>query len=274
MTLAGYAERAFDFEGMEARYIEAGRGGYPLLLLHGSGPGASTIGNWSRILGPLAERFHVFAMDLIGFGASAQRPVPPFFDLEMWDRQCRALIAKMPGDRIGIIAHSLSAVLALKLAGGNPGIGQLLTTGAMGAKFTVNASTIRCWTFPETRDELREVAECLIYDTAIIDDAYLDARVRILHGDPSYGPYFKSMFAGDRQSFADRAVLDNALLDTIRCPVTMLHGRDDVAFPAEVTLALAKRLPQADVCLLARCSHSVAMEHPDVVLATARRLFH
>ena len=54
----------------------------------------------------------------------------------------------------------------------------------------------------------------------------------------------------------------------------MLHGRDDVAFPPEVTLKLAAKLPQADVCLLARCSHSVAMEHPDVVLTTAQRLFH
>ena len=271
---AGYAEHSFDFEGMEARYIEAGQGGYPLLLLHGSGPGASTIGNWRKILGPLADRYHVFAMDLIGFGASAQRPAPPFFDLGMWDRQCRALISRMPSETIGIVAHSLSAALALKIASGNPGIGQVLTTGAMGAKFAVNAATIRCWTFPETRQELHEVAECLIYDTSIIDDDYLDARVRVLHDDPAYGPYFKAMFAGDRQAFADAAVLDDAVLETIRCPIAMIHGRDDVAFPSEVSLALAAKLPRADVYLLARCSHSVAMEHPDVVLATAHRLFH
>ena len=274
MSCVGYVERSFDFEGMEARYIEGGEGGYPLLLIHGSGPGASTIGNWRKILGPLAERFHVFAMDLIGFGTSGQKTVPPYFDLEMWDRQCRTLIAKMPGDRIGVVAHSLSAVLAFKLASGNPAIGQLLTTGAMGAPFVVNEATVRCWSFPESRDELRRVAECLIYDRSIIDDAYLDARVKILHDDPSYGPYFKSMFDGDRQAFADRAVLSDGLLSHITCPIVMLHGRDDIAFPPEVTLALAAKLPQADVCLLARCSHSVAMERPDVVLATAQRLFH
>ncbi len=274
MTIEGFAERAFDFEGLNARYIEAGKGGYPLLLIHGSGPGASTVGNWRKILRPLAEKYHVFAMDLIGFGASAQKPVPPFFDLDMWDRQCRALIERMPGQAVGIVAHSLSAMLALKLASGNPSVGQVLTTGAMGAPFVVNEATIRCWSFPENRDELRKVAECLIYDKSIIDDAYLDARVKILHEDPAYGPYFKSMFDGDRQAFADRSVLNDALLAEVTCPIAMLHGRNDLAFPPEVTLSLAAKLPQADVSLLARCSHSVAMEHPDVVLATARRLFH
>ena len=273
MTVAGYTQKAFDFEGLDARYIEGGEGGFPLLLIHGSGPGASTFGNWRKILEPLAEKFHVFAMDLVGFGASARKTAPPYFDLDMWDRQCRALIARMPGEKIGIAGHSLSAMLALRLASGNPRIGQVLTTGAMGAPFKVNEGTIRCWSFPETRDDLRKVAECLVYDKSIIDDSYLDARVRILHDDATYGPYFKSMFEGDRQAFADRSVLPDALLAGVTCPIAMLHGRDDVAFPPEVTLALATKIPQADVCLLARCSHSVAMEHPDVVLATAQRLF-
>lgn len=34
---------AFDFEGMQAGYYYAGRG-KPLLLIHGSGPGASSLG--------------------------------------------------------------------------------------------------------------------------------------------------------------------------------------------------------------------------------------
>ncbi len=55
--------------------------------------------------------------------------------------------------------------------------------------------------------------------------------------------------------------------------MTMLHGRNDVAFPAAISLALAEQLPQADVMLIARCSHSVAMEHPDKLLSAALALF-
>lgn len=269
-----FLEHSLDVDGLAARLIEGGSlGSYPLLLIHGSGPGASTIGNWRRVLDPLAERFHVFAMDLFGFGGSARKPAPPYFDLDLWQRQCEALIALMPGQHIGIVAHSISAVLGLRLAAANPRVGQLLTTGAMGAPFTVNQATIRCWTFPETREALRETAEHLVYDKSVIDDVYLDARVKILHDDPGYGPYFSAMFAGDRQAFADRAVLPDDLLARVTCPVTMLHGRNDEAFPASITLALAEKLPQATVGLLSHCSHSVAMEHPEALLAAAQLLF-
>jgi len=267
-----YIDHRLTVDGIRAHYIEGGRG-YPLLLIHGSGPGASTVGNWRRILDPLAEHFHVHAMDLIGFGRSERKPHPPHFDLDLWLRQCRALIAQMPGPRIGVIGHSLSACLALKVAASESRVAHLLTTAAMGAPFAVNEATVRVWTFPATRDELRRTAQDLIYDKSLIDDAYLDARVDILHKDPSYGPYFTSMFAGDRQSFADQAVLGAADLARISCKVAMLHGRDDLAFPPSITLDIARHLPQADVTLIGRCSHSIAMEHPEKLLSAARLLF-
>ncbi|HUD24794.1 MAG TPA: alpha/beta hydrolase [Burkholderiaceae bacterium] len=267
-----YSDHHLTVDGIRAHYIQGGRG-HPLLLIHGSGPGASTVGNWRRVLDPLAEHFHVYAMDLIGFGSSGRKPQPPYFDLELWLRQCRALIAQMPGPQIGVVGHSLSASLALKLAATEPRIAQVLTTGAMGAQFDVNDSTVRVWTFPATRDELRRTAEVLLYDKSLIDDAYLDARVAILYKDPGYGPYFASMFSGDRQAFADQAVLYAGDLTRISCKVAMLHGRDDVAFPPAITLDIARYLPQADVTLIGRCSHSIAMEYPEKLLSAARSLF-
>lgn len=267
-----YKERHLTVDGLNAYFVEGGSG-YPLLLIHGSGPGASTIGNWRRILDPLAERFHVHAMDLFGFGRSARKTEPPFFDPELWIRQCQALIARMPGSRIGVLAHSLSAVLAFKLAASEPRVANVLTTAAMGAPFTVNEATVRVWTFPATRDELRRTAELLVHDKSIIDDVYLDARVEVLHKDESYGRYFTSMFAGDRQAFADAAVLSADELARVTCPVTMLHGRNDVAFPPAISLALAEQIPQSDLMLIGQCSHSVAMEHPQKLLSAASDLF-
>jgi 2-hydroxymuconate-semialdehyde hydrolase len=267
-----YQDRNFRHAGIDVHYVEGGEA-FPLLLIHGSGPGASTIGNWRLILEPLAAKYHVFAMDLIGFGRSGRKPEPPFFDVDLWLAQCRALIQRMPGERIGVLGHSLSAALALKLAAAEPRIAKVLTTGAMGAPFAVNEETIRCWTFPETREALHRAAAGLIFNTALIDDAYIAARESVLYADPGYGAYFSMMFAGDRQAYADAAVLTPEELDRIRCDVTMLHGRNDVAFPPEVTLALAARLPQADVQMIARCSHSIAMEHPAKLLAAADLLF-
>jgi 2-hydroxymuconate-semialdehyde hydrolase len=267
-----FTERNLTVDGYRVHYLEGGSG-YPLLLIHGSGPGASTIGNWRRVLDPLARHFHVHAMDLIGFGQSDRKRVEPYFDLSLWLKQCRAVIDVMPGSRIGIVGHSLSGALALKLATLEPRIAEVLTTASMGAAFKMNPAVEKIWTFPANRDELRQTAEVLIHDKSLIDDAYLDARMNILHKDTTYGPYFSAMFGGNRQSYVDQTVLTPAESAAVRCKVSMLHGRDDVGFPPSITLDIAERLPQADVTLLARCSHSIAMEQTDKFLAAAHSLF-
>ena len=93
----------------------------------------------------------------------------------------------------------------------------------------------------------------------------------LFQGD--YETYFSSMFGGDKQRFIEAAVLSPDELSRIKCPVTMLHGRDDKGFPPEVTLKVAQSLPQADVTLIGRCSHSIAMEHPQKLIAAANLLF-
>ncbi len=266
------AERNVHIDGYRAHYIEAGTG-YPLMLIHGSGPGASTVGNWSRVLNPLAERFHVYAMDLIGFGKSDRKREKPYFDMALWLRQCQALIELMPGPRIGVIGHSLSGALAFKLAARESRIAEIMTTASMGAAFPINAAVERVWSFPESRGELRRTAELLIHDKSLIGEDYLDARMSILHADPSYASYFSEMFSGARQAYVDQTVLSDAELSNIRGKVSMLHGREDIGFPPSISLAIAERIPQADLLLLAQCSHSIAMEQTGKFLSAAYSLF-
>jgi 2-hydroxymuconate-semialdehyde hydrolase len=132
----------------------------------------------------------------------------------------------------------------------------------MGAPFEPYEATVRCWTCPRSPDELRRTAESLIYDHSVIDAAYLGAREKILFA-PGYAEYFDTMFGGDKRRFVEATLLAPGELEAIGQEVLMIHGRDDVAFPAApLTLSLAPRIRRADVMLLAQCSHSVAFEHP------------
>ncbi len=266
-------QRQTSFEGIPVAYLHGGRG-LPVLMIHGSGPGASTAGNWMKVLEPLSEFLEIYAMDLIGFGRSGRKPQPPYFDFDLWLRQCRAMLGQMPGEEVGVIGHSISGALALKLAASEPRVASVLTTGCMGAPFTINEDTVRTWTFPEDDEALLRTARGLIHDHRLIDEAYLQARRRVLFDDAGYAAYFGAMFGGDKQDFVRSTLLTPEELAAVHCGVLMMHGREDRAFPAEpLTLTIAKSIPQADVVLLGRCSHSIAFEYPGKLVEGARKFF-
>ena len=101
----------------------------------------------------------------------------------------------------------------------------------------------------------------------------LDARMKILH-DGIYGPYFQSMFQGDKQRYIDTAVLSEESLKKLSCDVVLMHGRNDLPFPyRENSLALSRSIPHADINLVGNCGHSPALEHPNKFLNAAKMLF-
>jgi 2-hydroxymuconate-semialdehyde hydrolase len=267
------SEADVELDGIRVHLWEGGQG-FPLLLLHGSGPGAGTIGNWRLILEPLAARYSVLACDLIGFGQSGRKPAEPYFDPALWLRQAEAMLSRLPKGPVGIIGHSLSGALALRLAARHQGrVTKVLTTGSMGMRFRANRYTEECWSFPETRDALKRAVGSLVYDQSVITEGFLDNRMKILH-EGDYAAYFRAMFAGDKQRFIDQAALTPAELAKIDGDVLMLHGRDDLPFPAlDNSIALARQLPRADLMVIARCGHSPALEHPTKLISAAIGLF-
>lgn len=274
MSEADFIERSATFEGVPIKYWETRRTGNhpPLLMLHGSGPGAATHGNWRLVLGPLSECFHVIAGDLIGFGLSGRKRTEPFFDFAQWQRQSNFLLDCFHIDSINVLAHSLSGALALKLAASNSKVRRVLTTGTLGAPFQANPDLDLTWTFPETEADLIRAGRMLVYNPSLIDDAYLEGRKKILY-DGEYKKYFQCMFAGSKQPFIDAAVLTMREMQSIKCPVLLVHGRDDRPTPHGVSQALAKGIAQADYVQLAQCGHSVALEHPHKLVDLAKSFF-
>jgi len=264
--------RTLHFEDMDVNAWEGGEGP-ALLMLHGSGPGASSVGNWRPVLDRLAAHFHVLAIDLIGFGESARRPAPPLFDTDLWLRQAQWALALLSGETVGVIGHSLSGALALRLAAREGRVAGVVATGTMGGDMPVNPHLDHVWRCPRSRDAMREAGRTLIADDRLITDAYLDQRMAVI-GAPGYADYFDAMFAGPFDRFIAAARVSDADLARVTVPVMMLHGRQDRAFPAEPnTLALLPRLVRGDALLLSNCSHSVAMERPDALIAAAIGLF-
>jgi 2-hydroxymuconate-semialdehyde hydrolase len=264
------AEFDLPFEDTTVHCWEGGSG-FPVLMLHGSGAGASTPGNYRRVLEPLAKKYHILAADLVGFGLSGPKSAPPYFDIDMWLRQGLLLLERLHGPSVGIVGHSLSGALAFKLAAREPRVTRVMTTGTMGTSFPCRPGT-RLWRYPEGREALRLAVETTVWNKQLIDDAEIDYRTRILTA-PGYREYYESMFSGDKQHYIDLSAVTADELARVRAKVLMMHGRQDVSFPPEHTcLMLGQSLP-ADIWLIDQCAHSVALEYPEKFLAGAALLF-
>ena len=252
----------------------SGGKGYPILMIHGSGAGASSFGNWHAVMNPLSRRYKILAGDLIGFGKSDQKSREPYFDLNLWMKEAQFLLDKLSKRvPVGVIGHSLSGFLALKLASRNKQIDKVLVTGSLGAKYKLPAALRAGWTFPKTEDDFRNVYSQMVADTSLMTDEFVADRMRVLHSG-NYGEYFTKMFKGNKQAILNSCVLTPGEIKRIKCDVIMLHGAQDAAVPFdEAAVPLAELIPQADLVRLANCGHGPAMDQPAKFMDLARNFF-
>jgi 2-hydroxymuconate-semialdehyde hydrolase len=271
--------RFTDIEGHRVHYLEGGTG-FPVLMLHGVGPGTSIIGNFGPVLEPLAERFHIIAADLIGFGDSERKKTEPSFDVELWVRQGLALLDLLPdilpGGPCGIAGHSLGGALALKIAARTERVTRVLASSAIGTQYKINDALDGFWSPPADRGGLRAAMARMAFDPSAITDEMIEQRWTLLQGD-GYGEYFASMFAPPRQQYIDAAVLSDEEIATVSAggaKITLIHGRDDQPCPTEETaMTLARDFPTADLHLLANCGHNLPRERSADYISAATRLF-
>ncbi|MDB6086504.1 MAG: hydrolase [Gammaproteobacteria bacterium] len=262
-----------DFEGMAVHCYEGGAG-FPILLLHGSGAGTSSISNWALVLDDLARHYHVLAADLIGFGLSARKTEPPYFDLAMWVRQAQFLFDRVAkGGAAGIVGHSISGFLALRLAASNDNLVKLAVTGCPGAPLKLSRELDAAWSFPESPQKLREMYACVVADPSNLTDDFYASRLQVLNAG-GYPKYFSEMFGGDKQAYLAQLVLTPAELTGIRSQVVFIHGVEDRVVPfAEGTLPLLRSIEAADAVLLGNCGHGPALEQPRKFLNAIHGLF-
>jgi pimeloyl-ACP methyl ester carboxylesterase len=87
----------------------------PILFLHGF---ASSLLQWHENLAPLSQSYSVYALDLIGFGASEKAAAP--YKVGFWVEQIYDFWRSFIGQPIVLVGHSLGALVALTAAVAHP----------------------------------------------------------------------------------------------------------------------------------------------------------
>lgn len=109
--------QTWTWQGHQIAYTVMGSG-QPLLLIHGFG---ACIGHWRQNIPVLAQQgYRVFAVDLLGFGASAKPALD--YSLEVWQEQIKDFWTSHIKQETVFVGNSIGGLLSLMLITNYPEI--------------------------------------------------------------------------------------------------------------------------------------------------------
>ena len=115
------SDKTWIWQGFPICYQTQGTTGPAVVLVHGFG---ASWGHWRKNIPVLADNCQVYAIDLIGFGASA-KPNPGekiAYTFETWGQQLADFCREVVGEPAFLVANSIGCIVAMQAAVSNPDI--------------------------------------------------------------------------------------------------------------------------------------------------------
>jgi pimeloyl-ACP methyl ester carboxylesterase len=261
VTGIAFESRTIDAGGIETSYLEAGSG-ETVLMLHGSGPGVSALANWQHNIPTLAQRFHVLAPDIVGFGTT-ERPEDIVYSLRTWTDHIWAFMNAHGIEKARVIGNSLGGRIALQMAADHPDRMAkmvLMGTPAVGMTPTEGLAALRA--YEPSHEAMRALLRnYFAVDPAMITDDLVKIRYEASIADGAYEAY-RAMFLDPRHAGSDLGITENEVR-AIATPALLIHGREDKVVPLQVSLTMVGLLPNADLHVFSACGHWTQIERAD-----------
>lgn len=234
--------------------------GFPLVLLHGSGPGVSAWANWRLNLPILSQRRRVIAPDLPGFGYT-QRPADNHYDIERWLAHLSDLLHTMKLPQVDLVGNSFGGALALAFAIRHPHrVRRLVLMGAAGVRFELTPGLDAVWGYQPSIESMRKLLDIFAWDRSLVTDELAELRYRASIR-PQVQESFASMFPAPRQRWVDMLASDEQAIRNLPHPALILHGREDGVIPLQSSLKLAQWIPRSQLHVFGQCGHWTQIEH-------------
>lgn len=258
--------------GAQIRYYEAGPvDGVAVVLLHGSGPGATGWSNFSGNIGAIAAAgFRVLAVDMPGWGDSS-----PVKTVDMdHDKDLLGFLDALEIERAALVGNSMGAHTAIRFATLHPErVSHLVTMGAsLGRGKTRNLFQpadgpseglkvlVEAYKDPSP-ENMKALVEIMTYDKARFATPELTkARSDAALARPDH---LENYVEGLAHGAPIPILVDRDTIPSITAPTLLIHGKDDRVLPYEVTLWLLANIPNSRAMLLNRCGHWAMIEHAE-----------
>ena len=238
--------------------------GFPVLLLHGSGPGVSAWANWRLLLPVLSQRRRVVAPDLLGFGYT-ERPADPannaHYSMSVWVQQAVDLLDTLGIAQTDLVGNSFGGALALALAIAHPKrVRRLVLMGSVGVPFAITPGLDAVWGYTPSIQHMRELLDIFAFDRKLVTDelAHLRYQASIQSG---FQESFAAMFPAPRQAWVDAMQSAEADIRALPHETLIVHGREDMVIPLANSLTLAQWITRAQLHVFGQCGHWTQIEH-------------
>ena len=239
--------------GQKIHYVEAGSGP-KVILLHGLGGSTQA---WQFNIGPLAEKFHVFVPDQIGFGKS-DKPMVNYrirTYVDFLDQFCKQLKI----ERATLIGNSMGGWIAVHFAAAFPDrVDKLVLVDAAGYAPPKDFDTRVFFALnPTTREGMKVLISKIFYNKAFQTDAAVDMAMaaRFAAGD---GFTIKSI----TESIIRGEDLLDDIVKTIKRPTLIVWGREDGLTPVADAERFQKDIAGSKLVVFDQCGHAPNMEKP------------
>ena len=242
-----------DAGGIKTNYLEAGSGD-PVVLIHGSGPGVTAYANWRLVMPALAERFHVLAPDMVGFGFS-ERPSDITYGVQVWADQVVAFLDAMGLQQAHLVGNSFGGSIALRVATQHPDrVGKLVLMGSMGVTFPITPGLESVWGYEPSFENMRKVLDVFAYSRDLVNDELAQVRFEA-STQPGFQESFSSMFPAPRQRWVEAQTSPEEAIAALPHRALVVHGREDQVIPVSTSYKLAELIDNADLHIFSHCGH-------------------
>jgi 2-hydroxy-6-oxonona-2,4-dienedioate hydrolase/4,5:9,10-diseco-3-hydroxy-5,9,17-trioxoandrosta-1(10),2-diene-4-oate hydrolase len=260
--------------GARDLFVASTGSGPTLVLLHGGGPGASGVANWTRNIPALAEHFTLVIPDLPGYGRSTKDldQSDPFGDLAA---AVRGLLDELDIERAHLVGNSYGGGAALRLALDRPdrvdrmvlnGPGGIGTTRALPTRGLNQLLDYYGGSGPSREKMATFIRESLVADPSQITDEVIDGRYQSsLDPEVMANPPLRRPSGKDAPRTLWRMDLTrDKRLTSCEVPTLVIWGTADKVNRPSGAWQLATRMPRGDAYLAAGVGHWVQWEAPEL----------
>jgi len=252
---------------LRLHYNDAGSGDETVVMLHGSGPGASGWSNFNRNVEPLvAAGYRVVLMDCPGWSKS-DTVVSTGSRSELNARALKGLMDAIGLDKAHLVGNSMGGHSAVAFALAYPErVGKLvLMGGGTGGvspfvpQPTEGIKLIGALYRDPTIENIKRMMNVFVYDTSHLTDELMQTRLDNMLARRDHLENFVKSAELNPKQFNDVG----HRLGEIAAPTLLIWGRDDRFVPMDVGLRLLAGLRDADMHVFSRCGHWAQWEHAD-----------